>query len=101
MKLGVANERGSQGVGEVREGRGNRDIFLDVGHRGRLVTVEVLNLAHDSGEDAGSVRRPTALGACRRKRLAWRTGSDHVHGVKSSPVIRANGVHIMGESCVP
>ena len=53
MKLGVANERGPQGVGEVREGRGSRDIFQDVGHRGRLVTVEMLNLAHDSGEDVG------------------------------------------------
>ena len=66
-----------------------------------MVKVEMLNLAHDSGEDVGGVRRPTALGACRRERLIGWAGSDHVHGGESGPVIRAGGVHVMGKSCIP
>ncbi len=55
MKLGVANEWGPHGVRKVREGRGSRDILQDIRHRRSLVKVEVLNLAHDGGEDVGGV----------------------------------------------
>ena len=59
------------------------------------------DVSHDCGEDVGSVGRPTALGTCRRKILAQGAGSDHIHGGEGSPTVRADGVHIMGERCVP
>ena len=55
MELGVADQRGSQRVYEVREGSSRGDVLQDVRDLQGLAEMKVLNLSHDCGEDVGSV----------------------------------------------
>ena len=55
MELGVADERGSQGICKVREGGSCRNILQDIGDLLGLAEVKMLDVAHDRREDMGSV----------------------------------------------
>ena len=51
MELGVANERGSQGICKIREKGSCRDVLQDVRDLLGLAEVEVLDVAHNCRED--------------------------------------------------
>ena len=55
MKLGVANQWGSQGICKIRERSGCMDVLQDVGDLLGLTEVQVLDVPHDCGEDMGGV----------------------------------------------